>query len=571
MEYGRDDDAGGSGSEGDAVADGSQGSEQNGVESPRGGSHQLSFGLSGDEEASEEEEVGDWDDGDDLCGLEDFGNDDDRQQSGGSECASNREESDGVGEMDVDGEGAEESKGVIAEHPPNDVGVAGGGIFSGDQACASTPDSVEQRLHLTKCDTRWLENLHRSVGTRLGAKIIEGGEGKVKFPQFANRSQEYRPFRNITVLLLWVMGVKHQMSRAAMTDLFDILRYVDGEPGDGAGEGRGFDVKDVPENGSHFLERMREYLPLFEVWERNVRSKKNNKNPGAPDTVKVYDIPISQVLAFLLRSTSSMEEMLANPGGVVIGDEEAQNLGLPSEHLLAVPTRPVDNRRRNVMHGTLVRDMPHLNTDGFLSAASTRLYVGDVAMCDLRAKDEDDAYQVPCRILRTFIDQGPRTLEVVVRRFRNANEVLGLQHGDPEFKTEEGLVRVWEEIGTRSEVALREAKQALDLIEVFTKREVEDGAHTREWIGEGERREGWSFFGEGFVKRVGMSFQTKRDKRGQGWRRAGNDEENYPNMRATGVNHNTLNLKHANLPIGIWVDDFNVWNMNNPVSALVAV
>jgi len=47
-----------------------------------------------------------------------------------------------------------------------------------------------------------------------------------------------------------------------MTDLFDILKFVDGQPGDGAGEGRRFDAADVPKDGQKFISRMREFFPL---------------------------------------------------------------------------------------------------------------------------------------------------------------------------------------------------------------------------------------------------------------------------------------------------------------------
>ena len=58
-----------------------------------------------------------------------------------------------------------------------------------------------------------------------------------------------------------------------MSDLFSTLRYVDDVPGDTEGEEATFDVSDVPHEGEHFVSRLREYLPLFEVWTRNVVTK----------------------------------------------------------------------------------------------------------------------------------------------------------------------------------------------------------------------------------------------------------------------------------------------------------
>lgn len=419
-------------------------------------------------------------------------------------------------------------------------------------------------------DPAWLDNIHRIVGERLDGCIVEGGDGKVKQRQFGKKSdQYYRPFKNYTELGLMVFAVKHQQTQAAMTDLCDILTYKDGERGDGEGEGRGFNVADVPPNGKGFVARLREYLPLFEIWVREVKCKPANKkrNPGGPATAKVYDIPITHVMAFLLKSKTAMEEMLENPGGAVVNRGEAVNIGLASEHVFSIPTEPTGGRRRNVMHGTLVRSMPHLNTDGFHGLAKTRLYVGDLVMCDLRQEGEDEALQVPCRIVRSAIDEDLRTLVVVVRRFRNANEVLGVDHDSPSFVAKGTLVRVWEEVGPSSEVVLRDpCRRALDLIEVFSETDVSDGAHQRPWRGEGQRRDGWSFYGEGFVERKGNKFHRKKYGNERGWRRAGSEEEKYPNMRSPEVNHNTLNLRYISLPFGLWVDDFNVWRLANPVS-----
>lgn len=379
-----------------------------------------------------------------------------------------------------------------------------------------------------------------------------------------------RPFKNYTELGLMLFAVKHQISQAALDDLFQVLTYEDGE---GDGETRCFDRAHVPKNGKHFVARLREYLPLFEIWMRKVPCKPSHKkkHPGGPTTANVYDIPLTHVMDFLLKSKSSMEEMLANPGGAVVDKrEEAENIGLASEHVFPLPTEPKGGRRRNVMHGTLVRTMPHFNTDGFLAAAKTQVYVGDLVMYDLRAEGELHPLQVPCRIVRSVFDEVDRALVVSVRRFRNANEVLGLAHDSPSFTTEETLVRVWEELGTSGEIVLRNVRhQVLDLIEVFSKDDVAAGAHRQPWRGEGQRRDGWSFFGEGFVVSKGNRFARESTRYGRGWRRAGGEDENYPNMRSPEVNHNHLKLKYISLLFGLWVDDFNVWRQANPVRVKV--
>lgn len=312
---------------------------------------------------------------------------------------------------------------------------------------------------------------------------------------------------------------------------------------------------------------MREYLPLFEVWVRDVVAKPDKKKSGARTTAKVYDIPITQVLDFMLRSRSQMEEIFANPGGAVVGKEEGLGIGLAGEHLFPLPTRPARNARRNTMHGTLAQRMPQHNFDGFLSRAGTKIYVGDLVMCDMRGAGSPDPLQMPCRVTATVFVEESRRLVVTVRRFRDAHEVLGEAYNSADF-VRDGLVRVWEQVGGGSEIDLRGITQVLDRVEVFTKAEWRDGAHRRPWVGAGTRREGWSFVGEGFVTSRGGRFAKRRDLFKEGWRRAGSEEEKYPDMRSPDVIHNELNLKFINLPIGFSADDFNAFGMMTPVSQL---
>ena len=61
-------------------------------------------------------------------------------------------------------------------------------------------------------------------------------------------------------------------------------------------------MTDVPRDGEHFVSLLHEYLPLFEVWVRNVVTK---QSAGVGASAKVYDIPITHVLdSFLKRTTS---------------------------------------------------------------------------------------------------------------------------------------------------------------------------------------------------------------------------------------------------------------------------
>lgn len=59
---------------------------------------------------------------------------------------------------------------------------------------------------------------------------------------------------------------KHQLSAAAVKDLFELMTTRDGVEGDGLGEGCGFEAGDRPKNADHVVSRMRKYVPLVEVF-----------------------------------------------------------------------------------------------------------------------------------------------------------------------------------------------------------------------------------------------------------------------------------------------------------------
>ena len=287
-----------------------------------------------------------------------------------------------------------------------------------------------------------LGDIHRMVGARLGGECMEGLGIKERFFGRA-KSKEYTPFKTLTEMLLFVFAVKHQISRVGISDLFSILRYVDEIPGDTEGEGAAFDVTDVPQDGEHFVSRLREYLPLFEVWTRNVVAK---QSAGVGAFAKVYDIPITHILESLLKSPSAMDEMRKNPGEAVLSKDEGEVVGLGSEHLFSMAARPVDNARRNYMHGRVASSMPQYNTDGFISLSGRNVYISNTVMCDLRDADATETRQVPCRVVKSYFDEESLRLVVVVRCLRNANEVLDIGYSRKLFGRN-GLVRLWEETG----------------------------------------------------------------------------------------------------------------------------
>lgn len=226
---------------------------------------------------------------------------------------------------------------------------------------------------------------------------------------------------------------------------------------------------------------------------------------------------------------------------MVLSKDEAMQIGLASERVSPLPTPPTGNKHRSVMHGTLVQGMPHLNTDGFITTMGAKVYVGDVVMSDLLGEHEQELSQVPCRIVRSFFDEESRQLVVVVRCFRNANEVKGMPHGAPGLANN-GLVRLWEEVGGKSEVTLHGMERVLGRIEVLAAAEVASGVHLQSWRGQGERLEGWSFVGEWFVHLDNGKFVSVSGRRKHEWRRAGGSKECFPNMRYPETNHSTLDL-----------------------------
>ena len=269
------------------------------------------------------------------------------------------EEQDSLGRDDATaGDGSHRSADVDSNKPHVDDGM-----MEDDPWCGHPPS---------------LGDIHRMVGARLGGECMEGLGIKERIFGRA-KSKEYTPFKTLTEMLLFAFAAKHQISRVGMSDLFSILRHVDDVPGDTEGERPTFDVSDVPHEEEHFFSRLREYPPLFEIWTRNVVAK---KSAGVGASAKVYGIPIAHIIESLLKSPSAMDEMRKNPGGAVLSKDEDERVGLGSEHLFSMATRPVDNARCNYMHGCLASSMPEYNTDGFILLSGRKVYISDTVMCD---------------------------------------------------------------------------------------------------------------------------------------------------------------------------------------------
>lgn len=413
----------------------------------------------------------DWDGDDDGCGSED-------DKYAGSAIDSSNEATTGPGEAKSDGDGY-----IGSASGDNDDGIDGpGGVnaWKSDGVTSEGEASAEQ--HVCGDATGWLGDTHRRLAEEWEATCIEGKN--IKQPRFGRKdNRDYSPIKNIKVLLLYIFGFKHQLFRVAMSDLFSILRYHDGEEGDGAGEGRGFDFANIPSSGEHFMSRQRAYFPLLELWMRQVPLKN-----GKLGTASVYDIPINLILESLFMSPPVMKEMEANPGGVVLRGDEASKNCFMNDQVTAMATRPPNNARRSFMHGRIAASMPLCNSDAILTRGGTPVYMSDFVMAALREQGGEDPLQVPCRVLEVLFDVERQAVDMVVRCFHTATEVEGVEPNHSDFK-KKGLVRVWEELGPRSEISLRDTRQLPDLREIVTPQEASDGKHHQPWSG-GERREG---------------------------------------------------------------------------------
>ena len=326
--------------------------------------------------------------------------------------------------------------------------------------------------------TKWLKHIHRRVAETLRAACIEGMDIKRhRYGQKATRG--YSPFEHLTVVLFFVFANKHQLSGVAVNYLFAMLRYIDGEEGDGAGEGRGFDVNDVPNSGEHFVSRMWQYLPLLELWMSEVERKS-----GKSGTASVYDIPTNLILETLSGSKDGREEEEAHSRGVILRGDQAAVNGFMNDQVAAMATRPVNSARRTFMHGRIAAPMPLYSSDAILTPGGTPVYISDFVMVDLLEERANTPLQVPCRVVKVLSNAATQAVDVVMKCFRTAWEVLTVTPTHLYFKTE-GMVKVFEELGPRSEITLQGPHRLLDPIKVITAQEPSDRKHLRPWgVGE---------------------------------------------------------------------------------------
>lgn len=468
------------------------------------------------------------------------------------------EEQSGVGYEDVWASGADPGGGVDdVRASGEDASVSGGGRQQ--QPDASVTMGGEQRPERSR--PVHLKDAHR----HLAGEVMEGGDGNVRYNESARHSLYY-PADSPTELYLFCLTYKHQLSRACVKDMFLLFETKDGVKGDKVGEGRGFDVADIPKNADHFVDRMRRYLPLLEVIKRTVPTKTRGK------TADVFDIPLNLQYARFLESKRAMKEMEANPGGQVLRGEEATKNGLASDHVFAGPVERITNKRRTFMDGRLSRTTPFYGFDGVLCGGSKRprrVYIGELVVAKVSEGGDAIPKRRPCRILAVCWDERLSTMVVTVRRFRYSHEVVGL--APAEHRQLASVTRVWEEQGAHSECKVLPSA-LVDLCEILTKTELEGGKHKEPWS-MGRRRGGdwsWTHVCEGFA--------TRRSGRKRGrvqatpfvfcaeWARWGGKGEAFHDMRGSATHHNDTDLPFCGIGTALNIDAFNVWSITNPVS-----
>lgn len=389
-----------------------------------------------------------------------------------------------------------------------------------------------------------LERLH--VG--LGGKTLEGGKEFCTYNTKAKGSPFF-PYENLSVMLLFLFVHKYQVSEAMLDGLLAILRTRHDD--------KGFEVDDLKSvTAKHFYSRRRSHHPLLEVVETMVPTK--DRGTSVPS----FTIPVNLLLARKMQSPRFIEMCVENAGGKVLSAEEAQQNRLSSPHLFAVPTEPLGNALSTNMHGALARSSAYFGFDGLLGARNggRKVFINDVAMCTIGGR------VLPCRLLQVFWDEAEEALLMSVRRFRSIKEVRGVE--GPE--RHRGLMRVWEEEGSKSAVILHNS--ALEgACEIYTRGEASRSEHRKEPRAAEERwGEEDAYIGEGFVMR--------RPKRGRDedngrqtppfavsktqWWHEGSRESPLFGIRYEGFRENFKNLVFASLPLIVYNDGFNAYSMN---------
>lgn len=251
---------------------------------------------------------------------------------------------------------------------------------------------------------------------------------------------------------------KFQLSEAMLSGLLAILTTVH--------NGERFNVDDIRGvNAKYFYSRRRSQHPLLDD-QILVPTTRDDQI-----LVPTSDIPINVILDRKLRSLSFVK-CLESAGGKVLTSQEAEQNGLSSHHLFGVPTEPLENALSTNMHGSLARSSPFFGFDGMLGVrtGNRKVYINDVAMFTI-----DDVRTVPCRFLELYWDLAQNTAMVSVRRFRTRVEMRDVD-GRERFK---GLVRVWEEEGPDSKLAVGTGALQ-DVCEIYTRDKASFGMHLDE-------------------------------------------------------------------------------------------
>ena len=326
-------------------------------------------------------------------------------------------------------------------------------------------------------------------------------------------------------------------------------------------EGERFNVKGVAGvNSEHFYGRMRPYLPLLQLLERDVPSTHDGGTSSA-----VYDIPLNLLLhrAMQIESESALSETFA--GGKLMRGEEAEQNCLTSDHINCVPTRREGNVMNSNHNGTLARSTPFFGFDGVRARVCGRkVHVNDCCVCDVEGTAS------LCRMLELFYDAERRSVLVTVRLFRGALEVRDA--GDDEKR--EGLVRMWEDLTPGNELEL-EAGDVLGFVEMKTPHEMaaeagddssgngSPGGHPLPWD---------DFYGEGFVLKAGTKRRQQRDAMLRPfkvsvspWRVEGPPDKPLFGLRHEGVHLNDMNLPFYSAPVVYHCDAFNAFGLGTKV------
>lgn len=352
--------------------------------------------------------------------------------------------------------------------------------------------------------------------------------------------------------MIWVWQNTYQISRKALGALLDLLLLVDDD-------GTGFDVRGLDGvRAEHFNNRMRKYLPLLEVFERDVPSTTDGES-----TAKVRDIPVNLLVDRLMKLSSETAVSEAFPGGKLLRGQETADNSLASEHVNCIPTLPRDGRRRSNMHGTLARSTPFAGVDGVKGSSSGRkVYVHDVCVANVNGAP------APFRILEIFWDADTSERVMVrARGFRPASDVRGVGEEDKR----QGLLRVWEDLTPEAEVVL-DVGDVLDVCEIYARADLDAHKHEGEWE-LGARSDAWeACISEGFV----VASAQKRRRAGDPaprpfaishtpWSVEGTPEDPLFSLRREGFHLNGDNLPLFSAPLTMFNDAFNCHGMGNEV------